>query len=61
VAFVFGQKAYEAVMASKVHSSIKKDLEQATKFAEGRGIRIVVDQPEIIPAIELLIRVKLAN
>ena len=61
VAFVFGQKAYEAVMASKVHSSIKKELEQATKYAEGRGLRIKIDRPELIADIETLICIKLQN
>lgn len=42
VAFVFGQKATDTIMESDVSPGIRNDLEKATKYAEGRGIRIDV-------------------
>jgi hypothetical protein len=40
---------------------IKNDLEQATKYAEGRGIRIEIKDKQILTDIEKLIVIKLAN
>jgi hypothetical protein len=40
VAFVFGHKAYEQILASSVSEDIKKELSEARVYAEGRGIRI---------------------
>jgi hypothetical protein len=40
VAFVFGQKAYEQILASSVSDEIKRELSEARLYAEGRGIRI---------------------
>lgn len=60
-AFVYGQKAFDAVMASEVSGRIKTDLAQATKYAEGRGVSIIVDRPEVIADIERLICIKLDN
>jgi hypothetical protein len=59
VAFVFGQKATDSVMESEISSAIKTELMQATKYAEGRGIRIDVKNDSIIPDIEQLIDTKL--
>ena len=36
VAFVFGQKATDVVLNSDIAEEIKKDLAQATKYAEAR-------------------------
>lgn len=61
VAFVFGQKATDTVIGSDVSPAIKNDLEQATKYAEGRGIRIDVKDNLILTDIKKLIEIKLAN
>ncbi len=61
VAFVFGQKATDIVMESNISSDIKKDLMQATKYAEGRGIRIEITNDSLLPDIEQLIMIKLNN
>jgi len=61
VAFVFGQKAMDMIMESTISFEIKEDLEQATKYAEGRGIRIEVKNDSIIPDIKRLIEIKLKN
>jgi hypothetical protein len=61
VAFVFGQKAYDIIMDSDVNSEMKSELMQATKYAEGRGIRIIVTDEMLLPDIMKLIDIKLAN
>ena len=61
VAFVFGQKATDLVLQSEIAEEIKKDLVQATKYAEGRGIRIDVNDDSIISSIEKLVDIKLEN
>lgn len=58
-AFVFGDKAVARIMESDISSSIKEDLNQARKYAEGRGIRIGVKGSDIISDIEKLVRIKL--
>ena len=61
VAFVFGQKATDTVLSSDISSDIKTELEQATKYAEGRGIRIDIKNDLILPDIDRLIEIKLDN
>jgi len=61
VAFVFGDKAVNEIMNSKISNDIKTEISQATKYAEGRGIRIDVIDDSIIFDIEQLIDIKLNN
>jgi hypothetical protein len=61
VAFVFGQKATDYILGSDISPDIKTELEQATKYAEGRGIRIDVKNALILPDIKRLIEIKLNN
>lgn len=61
VAFVFGQKATDIVLESNISSGIKTELEQATKYAEGRGIRIDIKNDSILPDIKQLVEIKLKN
>ncbi len=61
VAFVFGQKAYDAIMSSGVSDYIKKELSAARVYAEGRGIRIPVPDQNSLEDIFLLLKIKLAN
>ncbi|PKP52145.1 MAG: hypothetical protein CVT92_10280 [Bacteroidetes bacterium HGW-Bacteroidetes-1] len=61
VAFVFGDKAVNKIMDSKISNDIKNELNQATKYAEGRGIRIDVKNDSAIVDIEQLIDIKLSN
>lgn len=58
--FVFGQKASDQIMASNINSTIKEDLVNAKKYAEGRGIQILATE-ESLPDIKTLIEIKLAN
>lgn len=59
-AFVFGQKATDEIMKSKVNKSIKDELKSAKVYAEGRGIRIDIDDKNIKDVL-LLIDIKLRN
>jgi hypothetical protein len=60
VAFVFGQKATDRIMKSKIPETIKAELQEAKVYAEGRGIRIDVKDETIIQDIKELIDIKLA-
>ncbi len=61
VAFVFGQKATDKIMNSSISDSIKKELDSARVYAEGRGIRIdIIDKMNSSDILEL-IDIKLAN
>ncbi len=46
-------------MASDISKENKTELEQATKYAEGRGIRIEVKDDSLISDIEKLVDIKL--
>ncbi len=59
VAFVFGDKAINDIMKTGISDKIKEELNQATKYAEGRGIRIDIKDDSIFPDIEQLIDIKL--
>ena len=61
VAFVFGQKAFEKVLQSKVKETIKQSLREARQYAEGRGIRIDVNEENDLQDIKMLVQIKLAN
>ncbi|NOU48704.1 MAG: DUF3788 domain-containing protein [Bacteroidales bacterium] len=60
VAFVFGQKATDTIMRSPISGEIKIDLEAAKVYAEGRGIRIAVNNESVVEDIKTLIEIKLA-
>ena len=59
-AFVFGGRAFEAILKSEVSEQIKSDLEGAKVYAEGRGIRIPVPDRSSLKDISILIDIKLA-
>lgn len=61
VAFVFGQKATDAIMDSTIRDSIKKELQSAKVYAEGRGIRIDVRDRDILEDILKMVQIKLAH
>lgn len=58
VAFVFGDKAVDAICGDDIGQSIKDELTCAKKYAEGRGIRLDVKNSAIIGDICKLIHIK---
>jgi hypothetical protein len=60
-ALVFGQKATAAVLTSTVSDDIKTALQSAKAYAEGRGIRINVQDKATAADIRTLIDIKLAH
>ena len=61
VTFVFGQRAFDKVLESDVNKLIKKELKEARIYGEGRGIRIAVNDNQILGDIKTLVRIKLEN
>lgn len=61
VAMVFGQKATDEIMASNVSASIKAELQNARVYAEGRGIRIDINDESMLDDIRKLVAIKLSN
>ncbi len=49
----------DVIMESFISIEIKDELKQATKYAEGRGIRIDVKNDSMLPDIKRLIEKKL--
>jgi hypothetical protein len=60
VAFVFGSKAMNKILASDISEIIKTDLQNARVYAEGRGIQIEVIDDSNLTDIKKLIEIKLA-
>ena len=60
VAFVFGQKATDAVIESNITDAIKNELQAAKVYAEGRGIRIDIKDSKTTEDILKLIAIKIA-
>lgn len=60
-AFVFGQKATDAIMRSDVSGIIKSEIQNAKVYAEGRGIRIAVTNDSITEDLKKLITIKVSS
>lgn len=61
VAMVFGQKATDAVLESSISETIKTELKAAKVYAEGRGIRIDIQNDDLLKDIKKLIQIKLSS
>lgn len=61
IAFVFGDRAVEAVLKSQLPESIKNELMNARKYAKGRGVRFEIRDDSSLESVEELIRIKIAN
>jgi hypothetical protein len=59
VALVFGQKATDAILNSPVSEEIKRELESARVYAEGRGIRLDIKDNVLIDDVKRLIDIKM--
>lgn len=60
-AFVFGQKATDKISDSAITQNIKDEIQAAKVYAEGRGIRITVNDKSNLDDIKKLITIKILN
>jgi hypothetical protein len=61
IAFVFGEKAVCAVESSDLPETIKQELKNTRKYAEGRGLRIDVKSAKDVENIRKLVEIKVKN
>jgi Protein of unknown function (DUF3788) len=61
IAFIFGDKAVAAVEKSDVPKKIIRELKEAKRYAEGRGVRIEVKKQSAIKNIVTLTAIKVNN
>jgi hypothetical protein len=61
VSFVLGDRAVAAARTSNLPKSVLKLLEEAPRYAEGTGLRLLVKSAKDLPAIRTLAEIKLAN
>lgn len=59
--FVFGQKATDEILKSKIRESLKTEIKNAKVYAEGRGIRIEVKDNSLVDDLKKLIDIKISN
>ena len=61
VAFILGDKAMKAARECELPKRMVKILEEAPKYPEGTGVRIVVKGDKDIAVLKKLAEIKLAN
>ena len=61
VAFILGDKAVKATRQIKLPQRIAKAIEDAPRYPEGTGVRLIVKRMSDVPAIQKLAAIKLAN
>ena len=61
VAFILGQKAVETARASRLPQRILRILQEAPRYPEGTGVRIMVKTASDLASIKALTAVKLAG
>ena len=61
VAFILGDKAVKAARQIKLPQPILKAIDDAPRYPEGTGVRLIVKRMSDLPAIRKLAEVKLAN
>ncbi|MGB7844575.1 MAG: DUF3788 family protein [Candidatus Acidiferrum sp.] len=61
VVFILGDRAVKAALQSKLPKSVMKAIEDAPRYTEGTGVRLMVKGSKDLIAIRELVRVKLAN
>jgi len=59
--FALGEKAVKAAHESDLPISVLKVIDSATKYAEGRGVRLEVRSAEDVRNVEKLAVIKMAN
>lgn len=61
VVFVFGDRAVHAAENSSLPRDIIDTLKQAKKYAEGRGLRVTVNNQDDIEVVKKLLTIKIEN
>ena len=61
VSFVLGNRAVAAAQASDLPKAIVKTIEDAPKYAEGTGVRLIVRKSADLDPVRILTRIKLEN
>jgi len=61
ISFVFGERAFNAIMEADIATQLKKDLSEARKYAEGRGLSIDVHDKTYLDDLKKLIQIKIKN
>ncbi len=61
VMFILGEKAMKAARECGLSASARKILEEAPKYPEGTGIRLLIRGPKDLATVRKLAVVKLAN
>lgn len=59
--FALGEKAVNAALASNLPAAVLTAIDSATKYAEGRGVRLAVKTEKEVHNIEKLAAIKMAN
>ncbi len=60
-AFVFGQKATDAILQSDIANPIREEIQNARAYAEGRGIRIDIRNNSLLEDLKKLISIKVSH
>ena len=61
IIFIFGDKAVEEIKKSNISDELKSAVVGAKKYAEGRGLSIIVKNKEYIADIITLISIKVSH
>jgi hypothetical protein len=59
--FVLGDRAVAAAHESKLSATVLRLLDQAQRYPEGTGLRLVIKGARAIPSVMKLVQIKLAN
>lgn len=59
--FVLGDRAVAAARESSLSSAVLRLLEEAPRYAEGTGLRLMVKSSRDVPSVVKLVQIKLAN
>ncbi len=61
VAFILGDKALRALREMQLSASVRKALEEAVRYPEGTGVRLIVAKSADLPGLEKLAIAKIDN
>ena len=61
VAMVFGQKATNQILGSDISGFVKEELMKSKVYAEGRVVRLEINDNTFLKDIEKLVEIKIAN